>query len=258
MNRFNLHKYSLNTEFLMSSDDPSGSFGAFTSNYSKEKKQQIRNQLGLKPEPNMGIKYFFEIGEEEIQETLALYYIGPYVRNKTNIQIPEPLQPLSLSSLFLNQINPVTKIKGMILSDLYYHITNHSVVDNIIRKIVSKLKKILKDILVHHEDLNIYNIMTTMYEGDLENYIHSINETHDSLDITIIADELEDIIMENIAIVDCGFMWCDPMSEPGKKILKLRNKIQESMPENYYAQVIRDAASQCVFGFEHRKGGSES
>lgn len=256
MKNFNLHKYSLDTSFLVKKDDPRGDFGVFTSQYDKDQKRQIKDKLGLTVEENTGIKKFHQIGIEEVQEALALYYIGPYIKAKTTLGVAEPTQPLTFSTLFLNKIMPVTKINGIILGEIILydgvgHINFHVGYD-IINATMDKIHRTLESIGVHHGDLQETNVMVMINENFITDYANRLRISKSPEDISMVQAEMAQKLYDKAVLIDFGFIWCSEDTEPGMKLKKLFNKIQE-MPVNYYTDIISYAINDCLYGFNDNK-----
>lgn len=222
MKHFNFYKYSLDISHLQMPNDPSGAFGTFMSNFSESHGQNIKDTLGLDPQ-NIGIKKFHYNDVDTIREILALYYIRPYIEKNTNFKVPYVSTPLTLSSLFLNNMVVVQKINGKTLTNLES--------DYAYKKwdILNDVQKKIDQIGVVWRDCHGSNVMVS---GKCIEALRKMSEKEspDGKSITTVKldnDVIRAEILKDIHIIDFGLMKCKPGTEPYTRLEALGKKIQD-------------------------------
>jgi hypothetical protein len=190
--------------------DPYGTFGTFTSEYTKEQKEAIKDKMGIQPDKNLGIKLYKFSDIDTIQENLAFHYIRPYIAKSTKIKVPYSEAKLSFYSLFLNKLLPVQKINGINLKQCRFDRYDYDYYD-----INMAINDILRDINVTWRDNHGSNVMI-----GLETY-RRVKGQENELSL----EEMYKIMLSDAYIIDFGLMYCRKTTEPGVRLLQLKDRL---------------------------------
>lgn len=233
------YKRSLDLSFLKSVPGPEGSYGKYTTNYSPDIKNKIKEELGLEDD-NLGIKVFHSSATpiDFFSENLALNVFGPEINNKTDLIAPTPPSAITLANL-MNQKYLITEHLGgmdwgMFLELLQSIKTSSSYDRNTIKTLViqntrnSTLNK-LGMIGIKWGDFGSNNIKLDekVCERFIEQYNQSENKRKVSTDLS-----------HNLRILDFGWMYSLPQSESFSKLIELKRKMQQLPQETYVVKII--------------------
>ena len=225
-----------------------GSYGKFYSNFTSEQKRKLKDQIGNVPD-NVGIKHFKErqynpmFGMiENLKENLTFIYIAPYINQKTDLVTPVYTGSLPLSAMITNKINITQKMSGETLFTINDKIVNrlglsdwgtfNAIEDSIERNI----KKKLNDIGVQWTDCHAGNYLINKQVA--QEFIEWTNNN-------TISKEMTFDLSRNAALFDFGSFAVESGTQPGQKLIKLREQMQ-SRPDNKFSQVITKAIDEVV------------